>query len=129
MDLGSYEFYPKGRCRRFGQTGCSCTCEGKHAMNNALARAAALQELIRRPAEDRQRKPLAEAVVRCCQDLLDAGEPFLALSLSHVAREFAKDVGRDWLLRLSIVQSEALRKSGEFDKALLLLSSMDSSPY
>lgn len=62
--------------------------------------------------------------MKCCQDLVDAGEPQVAISLVDAARAHAEGAGRNWLLRLSLVESEALRRTGEFRKALHLLETL-----
>src|SRR5436309_7857896 len=86
-------------------------------MNDLLSRAAALEGLLKLKDIESQIELLSEAVVACCQELVDAGEPQLALSLADNSEKLALVASRNWSLRLAIVRIAALRVAGEFQQS------------
>src|SRR5262245_43197516 len=88
---------------------------GLEEMNDAAARAAALQGLVAEGGRGASPQPLAEAVVGCALDLVKAGNPRGALALLASSRDLANTTGdHDWVLRLELVRLRALGLLGEY---------------
>lgn len=93
-------------------------------MNDVLTRAAALENLVGRETPDSPADALAEAVITCCNDLIEAGEPRMAVSLAGNSARLVPRTNRSWALRLGIVQARALRMAGDYEDALTLVQSI-----
>src|SRR5262245_55358077 len=89
-------------------------------------RAAALAELIDRTGP-RSAPDLASALIECCGDLVDAGEPNLAIDL--IARFDPEYPPRNEVdLALATVRVRALRVSGRYEEGLRLAQTIFVSP-
>ena len=53
-------------------------------MNTVIDQAEALRRIIEGEESSEIRQQIAEAVVGCCSDLIDAGEPSLGLALATI---------------------------------------------
>ena len=95
-------------------------------MNDALTRAAAIEELIGSGAYREAPQPVAEAVVSCCYQLLDAGEPGRAIELLKSSAELQPVAEQEWALRLGVVHARALSLAGSFQDSLRLLEQLSS---
>ena len=93
-------------------------------MNNVLLRAAALKQLIDSDQPGHADQALAEALVSCCDDLVAAGEPILALELADAASQLVSGAPRGWILRLGIARARALTTSWRDSEALELVASL-----
>ncbi|TMQ61272.1 MAG: tetratricopeptide repeat protein [Candidatus Eisenbacteria bacterium] len=86
-------------------------------MSEILARAAALRDLVRGDSATSHSRPLAEAVLACCEELVAAGEFTPALEL--VAKTLSlRSLPEEWVMRLELVRATALRVAGQYEAAL-----------
>ena len=85
-------------------------------MSEILARAAALRDLVRGDSGTSHSRPLAEAVLACCEELVAAGEFTPALEL--VAKTLSlRSLPEEWVMRLELVRATALRVAGQYEAA------------
>ena len=87
-------------------------------MNELFERASAIAKLLGE-ASSRVAVDVTDAAMGCCRDLVDAGEPKLALDLIGQL-ERLEPVLADWDLRLSVLRVLALRVAGEYREGLAL---------
>jgi tetratricopeptide (TPR) repeat protein len=90
-------------------------------MNDVFSRAEALKLLIDKGTYGSSSQPIAEALVTCCSDLVEAGEPGRAISLLEASRGLPPSADATWALRLQIIHARALTVSGQFIESLNLL--------
>ncbi len=92
-----------------------------------IDRAAALSELIRQDSTLPPSPELTEALVDCCSELIDAGEPSLALDLLD---RFDSRAGSEQEQegRILTLRARALRVSGKYQEGLRLAQTMLSDP-
>src|SRR5437867_2280536 len=93
-------------------------------MNDAPVRAAALKGLIESGASGAAPQPMAEAVVACCNELLDSEEPTAALELANATAAVLSGATSDWPLRLQIARARALQAQRANDESLQLIRSL-----
>lgn len=93
-------------------------------MNDALARASAIRELIASGAFSPAVQPVAEAAVACADELVNAGEPRLAMDLIRAAENLPWKSDAGWLLRLGLVHARALTIAGDFNSSIELLAAL-----
>src|SRR2546422_4120690 len=93
-------------------------------MNDVIARATALKELLESGAHAEATQPVAEAIVGCCEQLIDAGEPALALSLIGSSSILSQGAGDDYRLRLAVLRARALQVSRKNEESLTLVRSL-----
>ena len=92
-------------------------------MNNVYSRAEAIRQVIRDPAKTSLEAVFIEAVIACCADLNDAGEPQLALELASSMMDSAAR-SHEAFVRLGFNQARALMLLGQFDESNALVASL-----
>ena len=103
-------------------------------MSDLFDRAMALRELLDSGRHFRRELPVEDAVASCCADLMEAGEPQLALDLLDRASQFGFS-DRERELRFAVLRVRALRIAGLYedglayaDSVLDTLSDVESAP-
>lgn len=87
-------------------------------MNSILDRAEALKAIV--AAESAVTQPLAEAVIDCCMDLVNAGEASVASSILDNVLCSSGPASSDLSLRMQVCRARVLRAKGEYNEALAL---------
>ena len=93
-------------------------------MNDVFARAEALQSLLGSKPTQVIHRHVAEAVIVCAQELMNASAPAAALSLIVSAEADVLLGDRDWWIRLKVAHVRALRFVGQLEASLKLTSEM-----
>ena len=86
-------------------------------MNDAFERAAALRQVAQRGQPDSPPQGFAGALLRCCEDLIDAGEPTVALELLTLS-EGIRSLDEETELKLESLRAHALCAAGRYVESL-----------
>ena len=92
-------------------------------MNDVLARAAALKEILASDTSSKGTQMVGEAVISCSRELVNAGEPALALELIAGCRVIT-DVDADWRFRLDTVTARVLHAAGDYKRSFRMASEL-----
>ena len=88
-------------------------------MNELVTRAAAIAELLHADHRKSQEEEFVDAVVGCCSDLIESGEPRAALELIDKVEIVGSPPG-DLRIHLVVCRIRALRTLGDFRTALAI---------
>jgi len=95
-------------------------------MNDALERAAALRQVVQRSQPEAPPQGLTGALLRCCEDLIDAGEPAVSLELLTLSQRI-RSLDEEAELRLESLRALALCATGNFVESLARVRQILSS--
>ena len=94
-------------------------------MPELILRAQAIKKILNGQKEgDISLRDLAESVISCCHDLINAGETQAATELSAASSSLAVDFDEELRIRLGVVRVRALNISGQLQESLELSESL-----
>ncbi|MGH9196527.1 MAG: tetratricopeptide repeat protein, partial [Acidimicrobiia bacterium] len=96
-------------------------------MNHLVERASALRVAMTAVEGQKLSQPVAEAILSCCRDLIQAGETKTALEMIEYAdSNNAVPKSSEWCLRVLRLKAQALYAARRFDEALALLRNIQN---
>src|SRR5438552_2398523 len=93
-------------------------------MTDILTRASALKELVGSPELGPDRQRVAEAVLSCCNEFLNAGEAKEAIDLLNASVHLVGSMGSGWAFRFDSTRARSLYALGLYEDSLSLTRSL-----
>jgi transcriptional regulator with AAA-type ATPase domain len=96
-------------------------------MTDALSRAAALTQILESSSGNLSKQHMAEALISCCEDLIDCGEASVALELLRCSSNLEEGFNNEWAVRIESVRARALSRKGDFVESIKCIRALFSS--
>jgi isocitrate lyase len=103
------------------------TSPGGKTMTTVLARADSLMALLQEKTSDQRPQPFVEAAIRLCEDLIQAGESPVALSLLAELEPLCGSFTPETVVQTRTAEVAVLNSVGRYAEALELAETTESS--